>query len=141
MVEILQPSRFSDFDRIDQNEKIGEGTYAIVYIGHAISKNVSTKVAIKKIKPAFTDGLDMSAIREIKYLKELSHPNVIKLLEVINASKLSLVLEFLESDLEMIIKNTNVVFSGPDIKSWMLMLLRGLNHIHSNFILHRVFYY
>lgn len=36
------------------------------------------QVAIKKIKVGqFKDGLDMSAVREVKYLRELQHPNVI----------------------------------------------------------------
>jgi cyclin-dependent kinase 7 len=36
------------------------------------------KVAIKKIKVGqFKDGLDMSAIREVKYLRELQHQNII----------------------------------------------------------------
>lgn len=35
-------------------------------------------MAIKKIKMGqFKDGLDMSAIREIKTLQELRHPNVV----------------------------------------------------------------
>lgn len=37
------------------------------------------RVAIKKIKVGqFKDGLDMSAIREVKYLRELKHQNVIE---------------------------------------------------------------
>ena len=37
------------------------------------------KVAIKKIKVGqFKDGLDMSAIREVKYLRELKHQNIIE---------------------------------------------------------------
>lgn len=36
-------------------------------------------MAIKKIKVGqFKDGLDMSAIREVKYLQELKHQNVIE---------------------------------------------------------------
>ena len=36
-------------------------------------------MAIKKIKVGqFKDGLDMSAIREVKYLRELKHENVIE---------------------------------------------------------------
>lgn len=35
-------------------------------------------MAIKKIKVGqFKDGLDMSAVREVKYLRELQHENVI----------------------------------------------------------------
>jgi hypothetical protein len=44
-------------------------------------REVSTgrRVAIKKIKVGqFKDGLDMSAIREVKYLRELHHSNVIE---------------------------------------------------------------
>ena len=37
------------------------------------------EVAIKKIKVGqFKDGLDMSAIREVKYLREIRHQNVIE---------------------------------------------------------------
>ena len=46
-----------------------------------IGREASTgrKVAIKKIKVGqFKDGLDMSAIREVKYLRELKHQNIIE---------------------------------------------------------------
>ena len=47
----------------------------------SVGTQLSTKkvVAIKKIKIGqFKDGLDMSAIREVKTLQELRHPNVIE---------------------------------------------------------------
>ena len=46
-----------------------------------VGREASTgrKVAIKKIKVGqFKDGLDMSAIREVKYLRELKHQNIIE---------------------------------------------------------------
>lgn len=51
---------------------------------------------------------------------------------------LSLVLEYLESDLEKVIRDSSLQFSAADIKSWMLMLIKGLDHCHKNWILHRV---
>lgn len=46
-------------------------------VGREVETN--RKVAIKKIKVGqFKDGLDMSAIREVKYLRELRHKNVIE---------------------------------------------------------------
>ncbi len=76
--------------RYIKDKKIGEGTYAVVYLGwirvyyliEAYQKGVDSetgkKVAIKKIRAGqFKDGLDLSAIREIKFLQELKHPNVI----------------------------------------------------------------
>ena len=98
----------------------------------------------------------MSAIREVKYLRELQHHNVIEvssylsclfatlmlryeLLDVFSSkTNLNLVLEFLDSDLEMIIKDRALVFLPADIKSWMAMTFRGLEYCHRNFILHRV---
>ncbi len=51
---------------------------------------------------------------------------------------MNLVLEFLEYDLEMVIKNKELVFSSGDIKAWVSMALKGLRHCHSLYILHRV---
>jgi cyclin-dependent kinase 7 len=48
------------------------------------------------------------------------------------------VLEFLDSDLENIIKDRSLVFTPADIKSWMSMTFRGIEFCHRNHILHRV---
>lgn len=82
----------------------------------------------------------MDAIREVKFLQELRHENIIRLIDVFSSKNqnLNLVLEFLDSDLEMIIKDTKIGFGGADIKSWLAMSLRGLWWCHKNFVLHRV---
>lgn len=123
--------------KYSKNKKVGEGTYAIVYLGNEIA--TKRKIAIKEIKTGiFKDGLDMLAIREVKYLQELKHPNVIELVDVfLTTNNLNLVLEFLPCDLEVLIKDQSVVFKASDIKSWLLMTLRGIHHCHRNFILHR----
>ncbi|SCZ87479.1 BZ3500_MvSof-1268-A1-R1_Chr2-2g04945 [Microbotryum saponariae] len=120
-----------------KDNKVGEGTYAVVYAGRELK--TGRPVAIKKIKVGqFKDGLDMSAVREVKFLRELKHPNVIELLDVFsNKSNLNLVLEFLEADLEAVIKDRSLVFQAADIKSWMLMTFKGLEFCHRNWILHR----
>lgn len=124
--------------RYTKDKKVGEGTYAVVYLGKQISSNKD--VAIKEIKTGgFKDGLDMSAIREVKYLPELNHENVIELIDVFSDSgkNLNLVLEFLPSDLEVIINDKSLMIVPADVKSWLLMTLRGLHHCHRNGILHR----
>ena len=50
---------------------------------------------------------------------------------------MNLILEFLDYDLEMLIKNKSIVFSAANVKSWILMTLRGLSHCHEHYILHR----
>ncbi|KAI0704316.1 CMGC/CDK/CDK7 protein kinase [Cytidiella melzeri] len=120
-----------------KDQKIGEGTYAVVYRGREVA--TGRKVAIKKIKVGqFKDGLDMSAIREVKYLRELKHQNVIELLDVFSSkTNLNLVLEFLVTDLELVIKDRSLVFLPADIKAWIAMTFRGLEFCHRNWILHR----
>ena len=49
-----------------------------------------------------------------------------------------LVLEFLDTDLEAVIKDKTLIFQNADIKSWMAMSLRGLEYIHRSGVLHRV---
>ena len=124
-------------DDYEKKEKLGEGTYAVVYSGRQLS--TGRIVAIKKIKLGqFKEGLDMSAIREVKFLRELRHDNVIELIDVFSKKQnLNLILEYLVADLEHLIKDRSILFSPSDVKSWMLMTMRGLHHLHQRFVLHR----
>jgi cyclin-dependent kinase 7 len=47
------------------------------------------------------------------------------------------VLEFMSSDLEAVIKDKAVVLSLADIKSYMQMVLLGLNACHRRWVIHR----
>ena len=125
-----------------KDKKLGEGTYAIVYLGH-LKADSSSLVAIKKIKvnTEYRDGLSMDAIREVKYLQELSHPNIIALHAVFSSKNqnLNLVLEYLPlGDLEMLIKDSEGIRYGTaEVKTWMGMLGRAVWFCHENFVLHR----
>ncbi|RKP39931.1 kinase-like domain-containing protein [Dimargaris cristalligena] len=136
-VEIGEDMNARTSAKYRKEKKVGEGTYANVYQGVEVA--TGRLVALKKIKVGdFKSGLDMSAIREVKALRELHHPNVIQLIDVFShKTNLNLVLEFLDTDLEMVIKDTDLIFKPDDIKSWMLMTLRGLYHCHRSWVLHR----
>jgi cyclin-dependent kinase 7 len=65
----------------ERGKTLGEGTYGIVF--QAIRLNDDTPVAVKRIKSekkvrAENEGLNITALREIKYLRELHHPNIIQ---------------------------------------------------------------
>lgn len=137
--ELTEQLNNSVAQNYERGKKLGEGTYAVVYQGHR--RDTATTVAIKKIKvnADYKDGLAMDAIREVKYLQELSHPNVIALHDVFSKHEnLHLVLEFLPGgDLEMLIRDQNIQYGAADIKAWMGMLARGVWFCHENFVLHR----
>jgi cyclin-dependent kinase 7 len=84
-------------------------------------------------------GINLSAIRELKTLQELNHPNVIRIRDVFaHNSNINLVLDFMCAELEQIIKDKrNIDLTVGHIKSFMLQILEGIAHIHQNWILHR----
>jgi serine/threonine protein kinase len=64
-------------DKYQKVEKIGEGTYGIVY--KAKNRVNGEFVALKKIRlEAEDEGIPSTAIREISILKELQHPNIVR---------------------------------------------------------------
>ncbi|XP_071586580.1 cyclin-dependent kinase 7 isoform X2 [Heliangelus exortis] len=126
--------------RYEKLDFLGEGQFATVY--KAKDKNTNQIVAIKKIKLGHRseakDGINRTALREIKLLQELSHPNIIGLLDAFgHKSNISLVFDFMETDLEVIIKDTSIVLTQSHIKAYMLMTLQGLEYLHQHWILHR----
>lgn len=52
-------------------------------------------------------------------------------------SNVSLVFDFMDTDLEVIIKDSNIVLTTATIKSYILQTLLGLEYLHMNWILHR----
>lgn len=63
-------------DAYEKSEKIGAGTYGIVYL--ATHKQTQNQVALKKVKILRAqEGVSFTAYREIKSLLELHHPNVL----------------------------------------------------------------
>lgn len=100
-------------------------------------------VAVKKIKigsrEEARDGINRTALREIKLLHELQHENVIGLLDVFgHKSNVSLVFDFMDTDLEQIIKDPKIpVLTPANIKAYMIMTLKGLEYLHLHWILHR----
>ena len=89
-------------ERYQKMEKIGEGTYGIVY--KAKDRVTGEIVALKKIRlEAEDEGIPSTAIREISLLKELQHPNIVRLYDVVHTErKLTLVFEFLDQDLKKV---------------------------------------
>ncbi|XP_068269124.1 cyclin-dependent kinase 3 [Nyctibius grandis] len=119
-------------------ERIGEGTYGVVY--KARNKRTGQVVALKKVPlDPETEGVPSTAIREISLLKELKHPNIISLLDVVHSqNKLYMVFEYLNQDLRKYMDS-----SGPGglplslVKNYLSQLLQGVSFCHVHRVIHR----
>ncbi|KAL9554687.1 negative regulator of the PHO system [Mucor atramentarius] len=126
--------------RYMRQEKLGEGTYATVFKGK--SRITGEIVALKEIHLDAEEGAPSTAIREISLMKELKHPNILRLMDVIHTeSKLMLVFEFMDQDLKKFMdanaKATHGALGTATIKSFMYQLLKGIAYCHENRVLHR----
>ncbi|CAH2037063.1 unnamed protein product [Thlaspi arvense] len=135
MLEMEQPKKVAD--RYLKQEVLGQGTYGVVF--KATDTKTGETVAIKKIRIGKQkEGINVTALREIKMLKELKHPHIILLIDAFpHKENLHLVFEFMETDLEGVIRDSNTFLSPADIKSYLLMTLKGLAYCHEKWVLHR----
>jgi len=125
-------------DKYVKLEKIGEGTYGVVY--KAKDKKTGELLALKKIRlEAEDEGIPSTAIREISLLKQLQHPNIVFLYDVAHTEKkLTLVFEFLDQDLKKYLDACGDNGLDPyTIKSFLFQLLQGIAYCHQHRVLHR----
>jgi len=123
-------------ERYEKLEKIGEGTYGVVYKAQDSTGGI---YALKTIRlDAEDEGIPSTAIREISLLKELQHPNIVRLCDVIHTEKkLTLVFEYLDQDLKKLLDTCEGGLDGPTTKSFLYQLLRGIAYCHQHRVLHR----
>lgn len=106
----------------------------------AKSKKAQKIVALKKIRLENEDeGVPSTAIREITLLKELQHPNVVCLEDVImQENRIYLVFEFLSMDLKKYIDTQKPRGVEPNlVKSYLHQILEGIVFCHQRRVIHR----
>nr|VZI23361.1 unnamed protein product [Spirometra erinaceieuropaei] len=126
----------SEFEKLN---RIGEGTYGIVY--RARDTITNEVVALKKVRMENEkDGIPISSLREITLLLSVKHPNIVQLKEVVVGRSLDsifLSMEYCEQDLASLLDNMPSAFTEAQVKGIMLQVFKGLRYLHENYILHR----
>lgn len=142
-------------------EQIGEGTYGQVYRAKALDDGRIVALKKTRIHHGGYWGMPLQLIREIKILKRLQHPNLLKLIEVVTSKgvehldnddppaknhqvkdkvadaresykgNLFLVLEYVEHDLAALI-DVAYQFTPVQIKCIFKQLLEALAFMHQN---------
>mmetsp|Transcript_11591 Transcript_11591/g.35426 ORF Transcript_11591/g.35426 Transcript_11591/m.35426 type:complete len:411 (+) Transcript_11591:145-1377(+) len=118
---------------------VGTGTYGTVY--EAKDKRSGERVALKKIRTQTedaSDGVHFSVLREVKLLQEMRHRHVVSLRDVfIHHGNIFMAVEFLVTDLEVVIRDPRIILTEAHIKTYMSALLEGVAYCHRNWVLHR----
>lgn len=126
-------------DKYEKLKLIGEGTYAKVY--QARHRHSGQIFALKEMNLNPDEGAPSTALREIAFMKEMKHSNIVKLLEVIHSDRhLVLVFECLHQDLKQFFdfrRTLHAKINEDEVRSFMFQIIDGTRYCHENRILHR----
>lgn len=153
---ILSPPSFDD--KYVDIEVIGNGSFGTVTLA---TDNFGNRFAKKKIKMnPDEEGLSTDVIREISILRETNHKNIVQLCKLnycwksranfikfilimkfnVLGNELSLLFEYMDESLYDYIslcRKNNIIIPGNKIRHIFKQIVKGLDYLHRNRILHR----
>lgn len=143
MIRVSVPRRRDDYDILAQ---IGKGTYGLVH--KAVDKVNGSIVALKQVLIKHErEGFPVTAIREIKILKQLQHPNIVDLIDIVCdyreeeiPSTIFIVFELCTRDLAAAIQDrlpTRGSLSTSESKWIFRQIMEGVAYCHSEGVFHR----
>ncbi|KAF7809429.1 cyclin-dependent kinase F-4-like isoform X2 [Senna tora] len=117
-------------------KEVGDGTFGSVW--RALNKQTGEVVAIKKMKKKYYSWEECVNLREVKSLRKMNHPNIVKLKEVIRESDiLYFVFEYMECNLYQLMKDRVKLFSECEVRNWCFQVFQGLAYMHQRGYFHR----
>ena len=133
--DIIQKGDKDSLENYQKIKRIGKGSYGSVY--KVIKKNTNIIRAMKVIPKNFQKD-NKEILREIDILKNLDHPNVMKIFEFLEDEKnYYLIQEFCDGgDLDTIL-NGKKIYCEFLVKFIMYQVLMAINYLHSNNIVHQ----
>lgn len=138
-------SETSAYEKVDESKGglLGKGTFGEVSRARHIL--TQQEVALKKIKVQAAEshnGMPITALREIKLLKKLSHPNICPVIDMVyeppsptagTNGTVYMVLPYMEHDLNGLIERLDSEekpFTPAQIKLYMKQLFEGTLYLH-----------
>lgn len=130
----VQPKGLARFEWLKQ---LGDGTFGSVHLFR--NKETHDLVAVKTMKKKFYSWDECVNLREVKSLKKLNHPNIVKLKEVIREdNQLYFVFEYMKENLYQLTKDRcGKKLPEPSIRNMIYQVLQGLAFMHKLGFFHR----
>ncbi|XP_007519969.2 cyclin-dependent kinase-like 3 isoform X2 [Erinaceus europaeus] len=116
--------------------KVGEGSYGTVMkCKHKVSGQI---VAIKIFYENPEKSVNKIATREIKFLKQFRHENLVNLIEVFRQKKkIHLVFEFIDHTILDELQHFCHGLESKRLRKYLFQILRAIEYLHNNNIIHR----
>ena len=131
--------------RFEVVRTLGAGTFGTVF--HVIDRLTGIDCALKELRHAKMEGrrdadgfggMSKASLRDVSLLKELSHPNIVCLFDIVHTSHaLYCVMELMESDLASLLYGLESRLSAGAVKLFMRQLCKGLAYCHAHMVMHR----
>ncbi|KAI9175728.1 hypothetical protein H9P43_006092 [Blastocladiella emersonii ATCC 22665] len=124
-----------------KGQKVGEGTYGVVYRVQDSQDASGRQYAVKRIRmDNDNDGFPIPSIREVTLLRQLKHRNVVHVKEVVvgdTLDKTFMLMEFCDRDLASLLDRLPEPLGEAEIQCLMRQLLEGMEYLHTHFVIHR----
>ncbi|CAN6253640.1 unnamed protein product [Urochloa humidicola] len=123
-------------DRFKLIKEVGDGTFGSVW--RAINKQNGEVVAVKKMKKKYYSFEECMSLREVKSLRRMNHPNIVKLKEVIRENDiLYFIMEYMECNLYQLMKDRVKPFPESEVRNWCFQIFHALAYMHQRGYFHR----
>uniref|UniRef100_A0A6G1SIN3 cyclin-dependent kinase n=1 Tax=Aceria tosichella TaxID=561515 RepID=A0A6G1SIN3_9ACAR len=127
----------SNETKYERIRKIGIGSYGVVF--KCVNRQTGQIVAIKRYSENDSDPIIRKiAMREVRMLRQLKHPNLIQLIEVFRRRRiLHLVFDYCELTVLDVIEKYGNNCPLNLIRKIIWQLVNGVSHCHSHNCIHR----
>eukprot|EP00730_Choanoeca_flexa_P019139 TRINITY_DN9339_c0_g1_i1.p1 TRINITY_DN9339_c0_g1~~TRINITY_DN9339_c0_g1_i1.p1 ORF type:complete len:539 (+),score=104.90 TRINITY_DN9339_c0_g1_i1:1609-3225(+) len=119
--------------------RIDEGTYGVVF--RAKDKSTGIIRAVKRLKmEKEREGFPITSLREINTMLKVRHENIVQVQEIVigdTMDEIFIIMEFVAHDVKALLENLKQPLLQAEVKCLMVQLLRGVGHLHDNWLLHR----
>uniref|UniRef100_A0A915Q3V7 SNF-related serine/threonine-protein kinase n=1 Tax=Setaria digitata TaxID=48799 RepID=A0A915Q3V7_9BILA len=122
----------------DLQKTIGKGHFAVVKSANHVF--TGEKVAVKVIdKTKFDSSMTSHLLKEVRCMKLVQHPNIVRLYEVIDTqTKLFLILELGDYDMyDFITKNADKGCPESEAQQYFCQIIKAIDYCHQLHVVHR----